>query len=285
MVGHLNPCRRVTATSVTSYVDALRFLKKHPADFILVEHRDGVTSPLEWLVNVRSHSPRVPVALLSGSGGEQLLVEALRENAAIGGSKEDPEQSSTPVLERFLALGCKDGRDHSLAGYMTERETCLTLGNDYKLLTIVSGYLQEELARSRLCSESECIQAGVALSEALTNALYHGNLEVSSSLRSVDDDAYFTLAESRRTQLPYRDRRIYVSARIENDRATFIVRDEGPGFSISSLPDPTIPANLDKGSGRGVLLIRSFMDEVHYNAAGNQVVMIKKARHPVEEAP
>jgi anti-sigma regulatory factor (Ser/Thr protein kinase) len=58
--------------------------------------------------------------------------------------------------------------------------------------------------------------------------------------------------------------------------ATFVIQDEGPGFDPASLPDPTDPENLDKVSGRGLLLMRTFMDEVSYNDRGNQVTMIKR---------
>ena len=49
------------------------------------------------------------------------------------------------------------------------------------------------------------------------------------------------------------------------------------GFDPSLLPDPTQPENLEKVSGRGVLLMRTFMDEVIYNDAGNEVELIKRA--------
>ena len=55
---------------------------------------------------------------------------------------------------------------------------------------------------------------------------------------------------------------------------TFFVRDEGPGFDPNKLPDPTDPANLEKVSGRGLLLMKTFMDEVTFNATGNQVTMV-----------
>ena len=71
---------------------------------------------------------------------------------------------------------------------------------------------------------------------------------------------------------------IDVQARFTRDDATFVVRDQGPGFDPASLPDPTDPENLEKASGRGLLLMRTFMDSVEYNSAGNEVTMIK--RHP-----
>ena len=66
---------------------------------------------------------------------------------------------------------------------------------------------------------------------------------------------------------------------VRNDRRVrLIVRDEGPGFDVSSLPDPTDPANLGKSSGRGLLLIRTFMDDVRFNAAGNEITLSKRRR-------
>ena len=54
-----------------------------------------------------------------------------------------------------------------------------------------------------------------------------------------------------------------------------MVRDEGDGFDISSVPDPTDPENLLRASGRGLYLIGTLMDEVIHNDVGNKMTMIK----------
>ena len=56
----------------------------------------------------------------------------------------------------------------------------------------------------------------------------------------------------------------------------FTIRDEGPGFNPSALPDPTDPVNVGKISGRGLLLMRTFMDAVNYNEAGNELTIRKR---------
>jgi len=61
-------------------------------------------------------------------------------------------------------------------------------------------------------------------------------------------------------------------------QAVFVVRDEGHGFDFGSLPDPTEPENIELASGRGVLLMRSFMDEVMFNEIGNEVTMVKRSK-------
>src|SRR5581483_4036213 len=98
------------------------------------------------------------------------------------------------------------------------------------------------------------MQVGVALHEALANALYHGNLEVSSELRQSDDERpFYELAERRCHLAPYRDRCIHVESRVERSRATFRVRDEGPGFDASKAAAPADDGMLI--GGRGLLLM------------------------------
>ena len=116
----------------------------------------------------------------------------------------------------------------------------------------------------------------MALHEALLNAIQHGNLEVSSELRQSDAERTFVeLTEARRQQAPYRDRHVGVQVRLTPRQAVYVVTDEGGGFNPGSLPDPSDPANLERIGGRGLTLIRTFMDEVRHNEQGNQITMTK----------
>ena len=75
---------------------------------------------------------------------------------------------------------------------------------------------------------------------------------------------------------PWCERRIRVSVRLTKEEVEVVIRDEGPGFDPSKLPDPTDPENLDRPCGRGVMLMRAFMDDVQYNAVGNEVTLLRK---------
>jgi serine/threonine-protein kinase RsbW len=92
----------------------------------------------------------------------------------------------------------------------------------------------------------------IALDEAFVNAVKHGN----------KFDA---------------EKNVRVSAEVSPKEARFTVEDEGEGFDVNSIPDPTNPENLFKTSGRGVLFIYNIMDEVKYNERGNRLTMIKKS--------
>ena len=120
------------------------------------------------------------------------------------------------------------------------------------------------------------------MQEALLNGIYHGNLEVGSELREDGEGPYIALAEERRGLSPYRERRLRVVAELNREQAVFTIEDQGPGFDPSKLPDPLDPANLERAGGRGLLLIRTFMDDVFFNEAGNQLTMVKKSKNRID---
>jgi anti-sigma regulatory factor (Ser/Thr protein kinase) len=144
------------------------------------------------------------------------------------------------------------------------------------MLPPLIGRLQANMRRLKLFDETQETQIGMALREAVANAIEHGNLEVSSQLREDDEQQYHRLLTERREQSPYRDRRVFVTAEESRSGVIYSIRDEGPGFNPANLPDPTDPANLEKVSGRGLLLIHAFMDQVHHNPTGNEITMIKR---------
>jgi anti-sigma regulatory factor (Ser/Thr protein kinase) len=123
-------------------------------------------------------------------------------------------------------------------------------------------------------------RVALALTEALLNGIQHGNLELDSRLRQEDEATYHRMAESRRLRYPYRDRRLHVWASLSRREAVYVIRDEGPGFDPAALPDPTDPAQLERTTGRGLLLIRAFMDRASFNGAGNEIMLRKRRTAP-----
>jgi len=96
----------------------------------------------------------------------------------------------------------------------------------------------------------------LAVEEAIVNAIVHGNK--------------LDLAK-----------KVHVECEVSADRVRVAIADEGPGFDPGSVPDCTSDERLEAPSGRGVMLMRSFMTTIEYNAAGNAVVL-EKVREPAE---
>jgi anti-sigma regulatory factor (Ser/Thr protein kinase) len=159
---------------------------------------------------------------------------------------------------------------------LTRTEADFVLENDPSLIPPLATYLRESVFRISGADDTDLVRVTMALREALMNAMEHGNLEMSSDLRSSDDDAYHRLVAERRADPRYAGRRVHVTVRETPAEAVCVIRDEGPGFDTSAVPDPTDPANLERCSGRGLLLMRAFMSEVRHNATGNEVTLIRR---------
>ena len=213
---------------------------------------------------------------MTSMGTEDLAVQALRCGAASYVPKRSLSEELIETLQPVLEVSQRQRSQTRLMECLTQNDCRFELENDRALIAPLVGYLQDGLLRLGICDESDSMRIGIALDEALVNALYHGNLEIGSELREEDGAAYHALTEQRCSQSPYRDRRIHVLARMSPQVAEFSIRDEGPGFDPSRLPDPTDPTNLEKVSGRGILLMRTFMDEVRFNEQGNCVQLVKR---------
>jgi anti-sigma regulatory factor (Ser/Thr protein kinase) len=150
----------------------------------------------------------------------------------------------------------------------------LVLGNDPQAAAATVAQLRDDVLAVGVCDYDAALRVSVALEEALLNAIYHGNLEISSELKESGDDSFHALARERRTLEPFASRRVRVLARVTRRRAAVVIEDDGPGFDVSGLPDPTEPEYLERPCGRGLLLMRAFMDEVRHNAAGNRVTLV-----------
>jgi serine/threonine-protein kinase RsbW len=129
-------------------------------------------------------------------------------------------------------------------------------------VTAISPFVDKLVLLLRNCG---CVPEGlsdveVALREALANAIIHGNHE-----------------DSRK--------HVHITCCCEPDEVSITVEDEGRGFDISNVPDPIAPENIGSVHGRGIYLIRTSMDEVHFEEGGAVIHMRKSAREAAKLLP
>jgi CheY-like chemotaxis protein len=264
-------------------LEALEAIARVKPDIVVTDLQMPEMDGLELVEAIRREHPYLPVILMTAHGSEEIAVQALRRGAASYVAKRNLAAELANTVEDVLAVARLDRREQQLLACLTATESHFVLDNDVSKVPALVGHIEQSLARMRLCDETGRIQVAVALREALVNAIFHGNLEVSSTLLEQTGDVFSELVERRRRQSPYQERRVYVVARETRSEATYLVRDEGSGFDPSTLPDPTDLANLDRPSGRGLLLIRTFMDEVRHNEKGNEIEMVMRRRAPEGE--
>lgn len=250
-------------------------------DLVLTDFHMPNMDGLQLLAKLKQHHSRVPVIIATAEGNEELAVTALQQGASSYVPKALMARDLGRVVETVLAASQDRRKSDVVLTALVGQEMRFSFPTDRRLVGPAVNVLQDYGVRFGIFSDRERIRVGVALEEAFLNAIIHGNLEVSSKLRDADDNSFEKLIALRMGQVPYRNRRVRVTAKYTAEEARFTIRDQGPGFDVSKLPDPTDPENIARAHGRGVLLIRTFMDDVRYNSKGNQITLVKR-RTPAE---
>ncbi len=126
----------------------------------------------------------------------------------------------------------------------------IVIPNDLQSARASEERIMKELAHHHY-SPDVTFAIKLALEEALTNAVKHGNCNDAS-------------------------KQLVVRYRVDPQRTIIGVRDEGCGFRPNQIPDPTRDENLERPNGRGIMLMNAYMTRVCFNEAGNEVWMLKE---------
>jgi CheY-like chemotaxis protein len=250
-------------------------------DLVLTDMMMPEMDGLELVKAVRVHHAGIPVVLMTAQGTDALAIEALEAGAASYVPKSQLGERLIDEIDHVLHVAKVNRSYEVLLSCLTGNEFRFALPNDVALIDPLVDLLQQMMLGMRLCDSTGRVRVGVALEHALLNAMYRGNLEISSqdmqqSRELLVQGQSASLAERRRGESPYCQRRIHLHAQMSTAEARFTIRDEGPGFDMSKLPPRTDPESLIGEAGRGLLLMRTFMDEVTFNERGNEVTLVKR---------
>jgi anti-sigma regulatory factor (Ser/Thr protein kinase) len=137
-------------------------------------------------------------------------------------------------------------------------------------------YLLRKAVLCGACLEAESSKLMLALHEALTNSVIHGNLEISSDLKEQGGSAFAEALAARAADPRYAERVVDVEVRYNGAQCQWVLTDEGPGFDVERVlarltaeDDPEAMLTC----GRGILLMRAFLHELRYEAGGRRAIL------------
>ncbi len=255
--------------------EALAQLDAQSPDLVVTDLQMPEMNGLELVKAIKTDYPHIPVILMTAQGSEEIAVEALQTGAASYVTKSRLARDLPRTVQQVLETVVKERSFEKLLERMLKNEMSFDLENDLSLTSALASFLRQSAVQLRFCNEADSLHLAVALDEALRNALYHGNLELDPTQLEKSESSHADLVAQRAAESPYCDRQIHINAHLTPEKAVYTIRDGGTGFDLSLLPDPTDPANLEQPCGRGVLLMRIFMDEVHFSDRANEVTLVK----------
>jgi serine/threonine-protein kinase RsbW len=153
--------------------------------------------------------------------------------------------AKTNPLQTNKQLAHKNGQAADAAWRL---ETCIS-SDPQECCALIRQLLQ--YLKQQDWNESEIFGIHLSMEEAVANAIHHGNAQD-------------------------RTKSVFIKVEISPERFYARVTDEGCGFDPRKLPDPTAEANREQPSGRGVMLMRCYMDGVTFSPSGNSVELVKQ---------
>ena len=154
-----------------------------------------------------------------------------------------------------------------------------TLAMDLRLVPCYANLVANYLYNMAFVDEQEKARTALVLTEMLTNAIEHGSCEITSAEKTRHLEAgrkIHDLIARRMADPRYARRSVFFGYEIERGHSTFVIRDEGPGFDVSAVPGVDGQGKPELEGGRGLSLMRAFMDQVSFNESGNEVTMTKR---------
>lgn len=253
-------------------VEALNFIGDQKPDLVLTDLQMPDIDGLKLVTTITDEYPGLPVVLMTAHGSENAAAQALANGAACYVPKSELADELLPTVSQILSTLDADQRYRKLIQCSTKTHFEFELGNDPSLVEPFIDLVQQVVGSMDLFDWATRVRLGVVLEHALNNAIFRGNLELKRNSADIMDPQ---VVQQRLQEEPYQSRKVFVSALVTHRLAEFVIRDEGPGFDKSLIPDEADPESFREGAGRGLVLIKSFMDSVSFNESGNQITFVK----------
>ncbi|MCA9160160.1 MAG: response regulator [Planctomycetales bacterium] len=261
---------------------AIEHLQNSVCELVVTDLELPLMNGLELIKQMQCDFPQIPAVLVTGQGSERLAAEALRAGATAYVPKSMVDDMLLGTVEDVLGVMRTDRSYAELIDCTVENRLVFELPNKMILLTTAIDLTMQLAGGMRLLSGVDRYRVWTALQHAASNAIYRGNLELTrdqwqqSSSDEETAEESTALVNQRLDAAPYKNRKIHYDARLMRDLIRIVIRDEGHGFDTSDATRQIDPLAMSENGGRGLVLMRNFMDKVTFNAAGNEVTLIKQ---------
>jgi CheY-like chemotaxis protein len=260
----------------TNGLEAIEILEARLPLAVLTDLQMPEMDGLALVQAIRKRFPAVPVILMTQHGSEDIAFRALEYGATDYVPKLMLTKKLREAISGVVAIAGAMPT-YRLLPYLEQVDLRYVLDSDPDLVLPLANQLRQSAADVGLVDEAEGIRLARALAEAVRNAMLHGNLELPSDV--LQGAELSAAVAARRQQSPFAQRRVHLASVCRRDHAQFTIRDEGPGFDAAqTLAQESGSAQILEGPGRGLVLMRAFTDEMRYNAAGNEVTLVKVRR-------
>ncbi|HBN77214.1 MAG TPA: hypothetical protein DD473_15645 [Planctomycetaceae bacterium] len=266
--------------AVMNLQEARAQLKKNPYDIVISDLELAssdrlVENGLDVISIIEEEGLEIPVIAVTGNGNESSVVEALQRGAANYISKFNVRDHLYKTVDSVVQTIGQRKLKSKLLGSIVELKLLYCIHNDIRLISPFIEELKSNLSSRTELSTTTITRILISAEEALMNSIVHGNLEISSEIRETSMADYHDMIETRAQDPQYQNRRVSLEISLNPVRFQLTIQDQGIGFDLSNIKDPRDEKYISRASGRGMLLMQTFMDSVEYSDHGRCICMTK----------
>ncbi|MGK5094599.1 response regulator [Deltaproteobacteria bacterium TL4] len=243
-------------------------------DVIVTDIKMPVLGGLEMIQRIRDGSYEVPIIVMTGHGDLDVAIQALKYGAFEFVTKPFKFNQLTAILAKLKLMRIPLQKQKDSMNFYEEKVE-ITIPSQTSLIDMVIFRLQNQYQPIFQLFNINHFQISVCLSESLMNAIVHGNLEISSELKEESMEAFFDLVHEREAMPEFANKVVKILGFLNKNECRLEIIDQGKGFNYENLPDPTDPSSFFSSTGRGLFLIRQYMEKVSWQGRGNHLIMSK----------
>lgn len=262
---------------VSDSIEAIKYIDKNNYDLVISDFYMPRGDGLDLLKEIKKTKPLLPLILITAYSDKDLLSRALKSGALNFFDKSIPLTDLITYSESVLNFISSLHRTipdstQNITDLSASFDKRLVMYSDEQILINIPPLILNDLQASGYIEEEDSMKLSVVLVEILSNALYHGNFGIASDIRdySIEGQAVFKKMVNRKVNdKNFRSKKIILECYADKEILRFSVEDEGEGFDWKK------KWSSKSSSGRGFLLIDSFVDKIDFNEKGNRITVTK----------
>ncbi len=254
----------------------LEVIAKKKYDLIIMEMHEKEGTLNRYLREIRQMKNEQDIILIGKDDSYDHLLLTIREGALDYFQKPLREEDLSRIIQLHKYRILKKRFSDRIDQFIIHKKVQLEFPTDISIISYASSRIADEIYHSGSIPPGELYNLNLALFEAMTNALEHGNLGISYSDKSniIEEGDYLESITNLCNTEPYCNRKIYVTYEIDEKQIRIDIEDEGEGFDSSALMKKLNDEVNEDFHGRGLILISRIVDDVMFNESGNCLSLI-----------
>ncbi len=250
IIGRILSQAKIEPLAASSGEEALNLLRTHRVDLVITDILMPGMSGLELLEKIKGLYPTLPVIVLTAHGDFYVAKEALNRGAFYFLTKPFNKSTILNISEKALRLPRITSEKRRVLPYAVATLT-YRIPSDFSMVPAISYQVMRVCEDMEYSSKKTNFAIPLAVDELVINAMKHGNKMDSG-------------------------KEVAVEARVGHDFFTLIVEDQGPGFDYGALPQEFNEESLLAEEGRGIMMVRFYMDELRFENGGRRCICSTK---------